>query len=52
MTLDIAIRGATAVDGSGAPRYRANAGVRGGRIADWSEIDAPVRRAGRMQHRH
>lgn len=44
MTLDIAIRGAAVVDGSGAPRYRADVGVRGGRIAEIGRIREPAAR--------
>ncbi len=42
MTLDVLIRDATVVDGSGAPRYRADVGVAGGRIAEIGRIRAPA----------
>ena len=44
MTLDLSIRGAEVVDGSGAPRFRADVGVAGGRIAQIGRIRAPARR--------
>lgn len=44
MSLDILIRNATVVDGSGAPRYRADVGVRGGRIVELGRIRANAQR--------
>ena len=44
MTLDLSIRGAEVVDGSGAPRFRADIGVADGRIAQIGRIRGPARR--------
>ena len=44
MTLDLLVRGADVVDGSGAPRFRADVGVAGGRIAEIGRIRAPAKR--------
>ena len=44
MTLDLLIRNGTLVDGSGMPRYRADVGVRQGRIAEIGRIRSPGRR--------
>ena len=44
MTLDLLVRGAEVVDGSGAPRFRADVGVAGGRIAEIGRIRAPAKR--------
>ncbi len=38
MSLDLLVRGATVVDGSGAPRYRADIGVADGRVAEIGRI--------------
>jgi N-acyl-D-aspartate/D-glutamate deacylase len=40
MTYDLVIRGGTVVDGSGLPRYRADVGIRGDRIARIGTIHA------------
>ena len=40
MTYDLVIRGGTVVDGSGLPRYRADVGIRGARIARIGTIHA------------
>jgi N-acyl-D-aspartate/D-glutamate deacylase len=44
MGLDLLIRNATVVDGSGAPRYRADVGVQNGRIAELGRIRAAAQR--------
>ena len=44
MTLDLLVRGAEVVDGSGAPRFCADVGVAGGRIAEIGRIRAPAKR--------
>jgi len=44
MGLDLLIRNATVVDGSGAPRYRADVGVRNGRIAELGRIRTGAQR--------
>ena len=44
MTLDLLVRCADVVDGSGAPRFRADVGVAGGRIAEIGRIRAPAKR--------
>jgi N-acyl-D-aspartate/D-glutamate deacylase len=40
MAYDLVIRGGTVVDGSGLPRYRADVGIRGDRIARIGTIHA------------
>ncbi|MFO1025501.1 MAG: amidohydrolase family protein [Acetobacteraceae bacterium] len=44
MTLDLIVRGGTIVDGSGMGRYRADVGVRDGRIVEIGRIRAPTQR--------
>ena len=42
MAHDLLIRGATIVDGSGAPRYRADVGIKDSRIAEIGRIHTPA----------
>ena len=44
MTLDLIVRGGTIVDGSGGGRYRADVGVKDGRIVEIGRIRAPAQR--------
>lgn len=44
MTLDLKIKGATVVDGSGAKRFNANIGICGGRIAELGQVSSAARR--------
>jgi N-acyl-D-aspartate/D-glutamate deacylase len=45
MTLDLVIRGARIVDGTGAPEYRADLGVRGERIVAIGNVEGEARRS-------
>ena len=42
--LDLLFRGARVIDGAGNPWYRADVGVRGGRIVAVGAVDEPARR--------
>lgn len=44
MTLDLIVKNGTIVDGSGMGRYRADVGVKGGRIVEIGRIKAPAQR--------
>jgi N-acyl-D-aspartate/D-glutamate deacylase len=45
MGLDLVIKNGTVVDGSGMPRYRADVGIRAGRIVEIGRIRAPAEKA-------
>ena len=51
MSYDLVIRGGTVVDGSGLPRYRADVGIRGGRIARIGTIHTRGREEVDASHR-
>ena len=51
MSYDLVIRGGTVVDGSGLPRYRADVGISGDRIARLGTIHAPGREEVGRRHR-
>src|SRR5665213_2974173 len=44
MALDLLVRNGTVIDGSGLPRYRADVGIKGGRIVEIGRIRAPAER--------